>query len=433
MPQTVKFTADLAGLKRAVNFVRNGLGSSKTDLPVMLVRCNVTGGKLTMFAANKEMFARTELRITREDDEEPADGSFAVLGAKLVNLINATETERVSFDADPENLKVNAGFLTVNLVLYDGASLKQAENAVSEHLMKDGEIVDRSSFEEALSCAKACTTINSIRPDVTHVELRKGKVLSSDGRKIMIYTPQSEAFGKAAFKCPAGTLNSLVSAIKNVEAEKVQVTTGGTYYYVRTGLNEFSLGVRKTERDFPDVEAQLTHNLKPEDEISVDKNVLTNMLNGVSLGLDTDEVKVQIDADGTKPEGYLEISAKNSLGRRSFERTSCGRTGTVPTSFPVSYRHLLDTLSVFKGDSVVDFLVVKARNLLIVHDKTPQRVVTTVIPFRTDAQVEQEKKEAAAAEEARKKASEVTTKTDSTEEGTAALAEAVEQDIDLET
>lgn len=433
MSQNIQFSVEMAELRKRINFVRNGLGSSKTDLPVMLIRCNITGRKLTMFAANKEMFCRTEVKINREEEDAP-DGSFSILGQKLVNLINTTETELVTFKADQEGLEVNAGYLTVNLVLYDGATLKQVEQGVSEHLTQEGDAIDRAAFEEALSCAKSCTTSNSIRPDVTHAELRNGRMLSSDGRKIMIYS--HDGFNqKIKFKVPATSLNSIIAAVKNVEAENIQLIEGGTYYFLKGGINAYSLGVRKVERDFPQVEGHIQKAAEPDDEISVDKNVLQGMLSGVALGLDSEEVKVTIDADGQKTEAYLEVSSKNSLGRRSYERASCGRTGAKPTSFPVSFKHLLDTLTVFKGDSVVDLSIMQKLNLLMVRDSTTDREVTTIIPFRTDAQIEQEKKEAAEAEAARKKATEVENKTDTDEEGAEAAAAAtqpVEEDIDID-
>lgn len=427
----IQFSVEMAELKKKVNFVRNGLGSSKTDLPVMLIRFNVTGRKATLFAANKEMFCRTEVKINREEDE--GDGTFSILGQKLVNLINTAEAEQLTFKADSENLQVTAGFLTVNLVLYDGASLKQVENGVADHMTKEGEPVERSALEEALVCAKSCTTSNSIRPDVTHVELRNKRMLSSDGRKIMIYS--YDGFDDSLkFKVSASILNGVIAAMKNIDAEKVQIIEGASYYFIKANLNEYSFGVRKVEREFPAVESQIQKAATPEDEVSIDKHVLEGALQGVALGLDSEEVKVTIDVDGTGTEAYLEVSAKNSLGRRSFERASCGRTAAAPMSFPVSFKHLLDTLSVFKGDSVVDIMVMPKLNLLMVKDITENREVSTIIPFRTEAQVEQEKREQAEAEAARKKAAEENPNVDAAEEGSAAAGAAMstEDDIDLD-
>lgn len=426
----IQFSVEMAELKKKVNFVRNGLGNQKTDLPGTLFRFNINGRKATLFAAGKEMFCRTEVKINR--DEEGGDGTFSVTGSKLVNLINTAEAEQLVFKADAENLQVTAGFLTVNLVLFDGATLKQVENGLADHLTAEGEACDRSALEEALVCAKSCTTSNSIRPDVTHVELRAGRMLSSDGRKIMIYS--YDGFDeKLKFKVPASILSGVISAMKNIEAENVQIIEGSSYYFIKANLNEYSFGVRKVEREFPAVEGQIQKAAAPEDEISIDKHVLEGALQGVSLGLDSEEVKVQIDADGKGTEAYLEVSAKNSLGRRSFERASCGRTGDKPVSFPVSFKHLLDTLSVFKGDSVVDVMVMQKLNLLMVKDVTEAREVTTIIPFRTDAQIEQEKKEVAEAEAARKKANE-NESTDTTDEGSSAVSDAVatDEDIDLD-
>jgi hypothetical protein len=426
----VIFSVEMKELRQRVNFVRNGLGSLKTDLPGQLIRFNVTGSKLTMFASGKEMFCRTEMPIQRTE-ETPADGAFGVMGSKLINLVNSTEAERVYFKADQEGLEVQSGLLTVNFVLMDSAILKQIEQGVSEHLSIEGASIDRSAFEEALTCAKSCTTTGNIRPDVTHVELRGGRVLSSDGSKIMIYS--HDGFNKElSYKIPAAILSGVISAIKNTDAESIQLAEGANYYFMRGKLNGFTFGIRKVERPFPSVEGMIVAVGTPDDEISIDKKVLQTMIAGVALGLDSQEVKVVFDADGQKPEQYLEISSKNSLGRRSYERCSCGRTGQNPTSFPVSFKHLTDTLSVFKGDSVVDLSVIAKKHILLVRDHTNDREVVTVIPFRTDAQIEKEKAEAAAAEKAREKAVPTPTNTVDGTESSNELAGAATEDIDVD-
>lgn len=434
MSKPIELTVETATLKQHVNFVRNGLGSSKTDLPVTLIRMDVSGGKLTMFAANKEMFCRTEVKVDRPE-EDAQDGTFAIKGDKLLNLLSAAESERVSFKADAENLEITAGFLTVNLIIFDGASLRQVENSVSDHLTERGEPIARGYLEEALVCAKSCTTTNSIRPDVTHVELREKRMLSSDGRKIMIYASDYISDGKLGFKVPATALNNVITAVKNMSADTATISEGAAYYFVKADMNTFSFGVRKVERSFPAVEGQMKIQQAPSDEVSLDKHIFEAMLRGVSIGIDSDQVKVQISVGGTGEEAYLEVSAKNSLGRRSYERNSCGRTLEKPISFPVSYKHLLDTLTVFKGDSVVDLLVMENLSQLWVKDITTVREVTTIIPFRTDEQVEREKKEAAEAEAARKKAADEAAMSDSVDENQELAAKALaseQEDIDLD-
>lgn len=401
----ISFSVEMASLKKHINMVRNGLGSSKTDLPVMLFLFEVVGKKLSVFATGKEFFARTELKVHRDSDDAP-DGSFAVLGAKVERLISQVEAEQVVFSSDGENLEIKAGFLTVNFELFDGAVLKTIASGLSEHLEMEGPTVARSAFEEALACGKTCTTTNSIRPDVNHLELRNGRVLSSDGRKVMIY--QNGTFQEGlSFKVPASCINDLLGAVKHVDAENVQLIDGKSYFYLKGSStpgfkNEFTLGVRKVERSFPAVEDQIAKAEGASDEVSIDKHVLENMLRGVALGLSTEEVKVQVELGGSGQEAVMEVSAVNSVGRKSFERATCGRKATTAVAFPISYRHLLDTVGVFKGDSVVDMLVLSKRNILLVRDKTEDREVLTVIPFRTDRAVDEERKEKEALQEAKK-------------------------------
>lgn len=423
----LKFSVEMDELRKKINFVRNGLGNSRTDLPVMLIRFEISGSKATMLASAKDLFCRTEMRIVQAEDSE--EGNFAVLGSKLVSLISQVEAEKVSFEADAENLQTQAGFLTVNFELYDGSSLKSLDAQILKAATEEGWAVNRGAFEEALGCAKSCTTINSVRPDVTHVELRQGRMLSSDGRKIMIYTHDG-FIPELAFKCPATVLTPALSAVKNISAEGVQIVDSSSYYLVKGNLLEYVVGVRKIERSFPAVEGQISNTDDPTDEVNIDKNVLEAMLRGVALGLPSEEVRVELLINGSseQKEAFLEVSALNSVGRKSHERASCGRTAQEEMKFPLSFKHLLDTLGVFKGDSVVDLMVMLKLSLLMVRDTTDAREVLTIIPFRTDKQIDDEKKEADAVEEARKAQRE----TDAEEAETGvALAEDV-GDIDLE-
>lgn len=395
MAQPKEFQVEMGELRKAVNFVRNGLGNSKTDLGVMLFRLAVEGQKATLFASDKEIFVRGGFPV--KNPVSQADGSFAVMGAKLEKLISQVDVELVKFSYDLENIEVTAGFLTVNFETYDDTNLKAIEMALvadAASKVKESLAVPRAALEEGLVCAKSCTTSNSIRPEVTHAEIRSGRLLSSDGRKIMMLSHDS--FPKELkFKVPSVVLNSAIGAVKNADTEAVLIGEGKSYYYIQS-TDKFLIGVRKIERTFPDVEKMISLTEAPTDEISVDKLVLESMVKGVSLGLQTDDVKVNVDVAGEGGEAYLEISAMNALGRRSHEKASCGRKieKAGPISFPISFKHLLDTLSVFKGDSVVDMLILQKRSILMVRDTTDDREVMTVIPFRTQAAIETEKKEA---------------------------------------
>ena len=420
----MKLTVEMSDLKKHVNYVRNGLGASKTDLPTMLIRWRVKGNTAVMFAAGKEMWCRTKFPVQRPEGEDE-EGSFAVLGSRMTNLINQIETEQITMEIDPENVQIQAGYLTVNFETFDDAALKSIEQGIMEHAKMEGLVIERGAFEEALSCARACTTTNSIRPNVTHVEIRGGRMLSSDGRKIMIYS--NDGFPEALhLKVPSTTLADLLAAVKNIDATHVEMAEGDSYYYLKAEKNRYSAGIRMTERDFPAVEEQIQSQAKPTDSVTIDKHVLEGMLRGVALGLPTDEVRVTINLEGTGEEASLEVSATNGAGRRSHEKAACGRTAKKTAQFPISFKHLLDTVGVFKGDSVIDMDVLQTKNLLMVRDANPNREVLTIIPFRTDKAIEEEKKEAAAAEEARKKTDAI-----ETEEGEEAAAGAAEPEPDL--
>jgi len=425
----MQFMMEMTDLRKHVNFVRNGLGSQKTDLPTLLMKFQTGERKVDLFTANKEMFARTTTGLTWDDENPGEQGNFSVLGERMERLISQVDVEKVYFKADKENLEVRAGHLTVNFELYDGASLRTIESGLSDDMNGlEGTAVSRSAFVEALTCARACTTVSAVRPDVTHVELRNGRMLSSDGRKVMVYSHDGFVDG-LQFKCPANIIQQTLAGMKNIDSVDIEVAEGQSYYVVKANLGEYVLGVRKVERVFPALEGQIENKVETTDEVSIDKAVLEGMLKGVALGLPMDEVKVKCSLSGSGDDAYLEVESENSVGRKSFERAACGRKSSTGISFPVSFKHLLDTLSVFKGDSVVDLNVVDKMKLLMVRDSSEEREILTLIPWRTEQQIEEEVKEEEAAKAARYEAKEDDT------DGDEVVADAVEgeqPDADLE-
>lgn len=425
------FSVETELLKGRVAFAKNALGSSKTDPAVTSFLMTLKAGILTVFAANKEMFAQTELRVEGADD---ADQVFCVNGPKLTSLLTYAESERMTFSISEDSVDAQAASLRVNLPLVDSAVLRQISDGHSEWKDTATKPIDRASLVEALTCGKSCTTANSVRPDVTHVEIRDGRLLSSDGRKILVYA--HDGFNEEIkFKCPASILTSALNCCKNITAEAVEIGEGAAWYYIKGQIKAFVVGIRKVERDFPAVEGQIEAASTPADDISIDKNVLEAAVRGVSTGIDNDDVRITLKASGAETEATLTVTAKNSLGKTSEESASAGRTAKEDIAFPISYKHLLDTLGVFKGDSVVDMSVMSDRNVLLVQDNLPTRQVMTLIPFRTDEQIEREAEEARQAEEARKKAAaDRAAESDSQEtndEMTAAAIDSEQDDIDL--
>jgi len=392
----IKFTMDMKVLKEAVTCARFALGTTGGDLSSQLFRLAVAEDVLSIFAANQEMFVRVESKVSLGEGSE--DGSWAVLGEKLVKLVAQVESERVGIAVEGENMMCRTGFLTVYFDTYDDDSLESIETGALGAEWGDELWTDRGVLAEALEVAKSNTTTAALRPEVNHAELRDGRMLSSDGRKIMVFT--YDGFdAKMGLKVPAGILTNVSRALKNANDEKVSISEGASFYLIATKKRGKIFGVRKTEREFPAVEGQISEASDPDDEVVVDKNVLEGMLRGVALGLPSDEVKVSISLQGEGKDAILQVSSKNSTGKKSHEQTTVGRKSKDDVEFPVSFRHLLETLGVFKGDSVVDAFVYLDLNLLMIRDHTEQREVLTVIPFRTQEQVEEEEKERQAEEE----------------------------------
>lgn len=412
MDDKSRFVVEMEDLKRHVGFQKQAV--TKMDLGTSLVRFELKSGSAELFSSDREIALWSELKFLGE--LEGPTRSFAIQSSKLEKLVSQVEAETAAFIVDDEGVEIQVGLLTVSLEILDASVLGAIKKGVEKDLRGEGKPLTKELLEEALVCAKACSTDQAVKPDITHVELRAGRVLFSDGRKIMMYEAPFDP--TASLKVPSTSLAATAQALKQTTAEQVVLGESEAFYFLRStgkklGRVQFTVGVRKTEKSFPKIESQLESlgNGSYSDKIAVDKFAFESMVRGVSVGLKDDEVRVDVTISGEGTTATMEVAALNSINRKSFERASCGRQANSNLAFPISFKHLLDTLSVFKGDSVVDLGVAFDKNLLVILDVTPTRKVTTVIPFRTKAAVEEEKR---AADE-KKKACAKTKKADSVE------------------
>lgn len=407
---TIKFSVDLEELKKKIGFIKHGLGaSSSSDMQIKLIKFDIQGKKAILFAANKEVFTRAEMKIYRPDDDD-ANGSFAVLGQKMEQLCGHAQSEQIHFEAEEEELRIKTGFLNLNFQTFGADLLRQIEHGVSEHTAKEGLVADRTGLEEGLIYAKTCTSTTTLKPENGHVEVRGGRMMASDDRKIMVYTHAGFP-EEMLLKVPTSALDRFAGAVRAIDADQVQIIEGSSYFFVKANRAEYALGVRKVERAFSDIEALLSVCNAPVDRFSLDSKALAKVVNGVALALEREDVQVIMEVAGETPEAYMEISGYNKIGKRSYERTVLGaRVTTESLSFPVSFKHLLETAAGFKGDSVIDMEAVRpgGYDMILVRDSTAAREVVTLIPVRTKKFLEQEQKEAeqrAAAKKAETEAS----------------------------
>jgi len=376
----MKFSVDMTLLRSAVKQLKPAMGTAKSDLVVLLTMFEVENDILRLFVTDKEMFAITEISLLSSQ----VNGRFSMLSSKLLGLVSEVKTEIVNFSVDEENVCVEAGFLNVNFDSYDSDKLQ----VLRDQLLSDGHAMkaslDRAQVVGALLCSKTCATATDLRPELGHLEVRNGKILSSDGSKIMVVTAQNLFDEGLVFKIPTTSLNAVVDILKHCQSPVVDLYEGNSYYRLEAAPT--IVGVRRVERSFYAVEDVLEKLVEDTncDNVVVDSEVFRTMLRGVALGLSSDDSRITIDLYDEETGSILEVSSYSRNRRRSFERTTCGRSVSHPITFPVSYKHLVTSLTAFEGDSVVDLRVFPGWKFLVLEDNIPDRQVQTIIPFRTD-------------------------------------------------
>jgi hypothetical protein len=233
---------------------------------------------------------------------------------------------------------------------------------------------------------------------VNHNEFRDRRFLASDGSKVMIYEP-TDAPKDVTLRIANTILNHVLGAVKSMDAESVSLAESVAYYYIYCD-GKYCLGLPTTEKPFPHCEKTVfdMRDGGSDDDIVIDLALLKNMVQEVAIGLDADQVSVDFIVTGavTESEKTAEVTirSENHLHRESVNHGRCGRRGTEEIRFPISFLHLLKTLSVFVGDQNVDIAILESKHkTVLIKDETTSRIVYTTIPIRTPRMKEAERDE----------------------------------------
>jgi hypothetical protein len=393
----LKFSVDLNDLRKATRFASNALGS-KGDFASQMFLFGVESQEVTIFSANQELFALARIPATGVSGLEEGH-TFEVLGEKIGSLTRISGAEKIAFAVDSESAEIHAGYLKLNLPADYGlkALMQILEGAQASKPKKSGQM-PTSMLLEALECAKACTGMAlTTMSKVNHTEFRDGRFLASDGSKVMIYEP-TDAPKDVTVRIANTILGHVASAVKAMDAETVTLAEAESYYYIYCG-SKYCLGVRTLEKPFNHCEKTIfdMRDGGSDDDIVIDLGLLQNMIQEVSIGLDANQVKVDFIVSGADNTAEVTIRSENRQHRESVNHGRCGRQGTEEICLPISFVHLLNTLSVYEGDQNVDIAILQSKHsTIMIKDKTPTRVVYTTIPLRTPRMGEAERAELAA-------------------------------------
>jgi DNA polymerase III sliding clamp (beta) subunit (PCNA family) len=411
----LNFTLALDELRQATNFVRHGLGGvAEEHLGARLFLFDLRGQGtskqpsplLTIFASNGELLARASVPVQR-GPTCTEDGSFAVLAKTFLELISSgIGSEWVTFSVDDQNVKIRArgfrGGLRVNFATYAvdfdarAIALRDAAAPPPAGVSTAGTSWRKGVLVAALTHAKTWGAVcDASRLDVNHTEYRNGRFISSDGKRILIYSPIGATKQDVGLKVPNTLLHRVIGALQDIPGDEVTVAEPsaiGRYYYISAG-DRFMLRFRDIGKSFPDVEENYLSYPKSDadDVVRVERKYFENMVKAVSLGVDPDKEKsgsVFLYVAGTGAKASLTVVSENELDRVSFERVICGRKALDAISLKVKFKHLLDTLAVCK-DQTIDIFIVRKKGVLLVRDSLPEREVLAVISFLCGATLQE--------------------------------------------
>jgi hypothetical protein len=387
----VEFSVDSDVFKSHIDFVKSGLGVSDTNIANLLVLMRLEGTTLHFFTSNNDMFCITSTEVSLKGSCEGVK-NFSILGSKLTSLVQVTDTESITFTVEEGVVGIKVGLFQISLIQLDSKVISSLlDMYIRYEDCSDYFEVDSSILRESVLCASSCTTVKSVRSELMHVQLRRGKVISTDGRRVMIYDAPNAFPKDKGFKIPSSCITQSVICMKHIPSSIIKVSEESSHFVFSGNNVGFIFGVRKVDSDIPDIENQVCNvEVSPEDEISIDAASLDNAVKSTSIGIDTDSEVIRFEVHGEDRKAYIEISALNSLQKRSYKKASVSRGGSKSISFPISYKHLLETLKTSTKGGIIDIEVRTPGNYLVVKDETDVRIVYTLIPFRTSNELQEE-------------------------------------------
>lgn len=367
-------------LAEAIAFAKAGLGGDKSQLADQLFRFDVRDGQVQVTASDGNVVTSALFLATVT---EP--GVFAVIGKKVAALVQQARTAiayQVDVDLEDARFVVTRQDNTVAELHFERLDPDLLQFAISA-VEKAQQIpvgpaeteLPREVLIEALETAASSTTRNSGNVLLDHVELRNGAVFASDGRRVSSIK-SGNFHSSAKFKIPVPILGRVLNAVKSLPKKAGLFSRASENHFILS-TNTRVLAIRRVQLDFPQVEALFT--LTNVQRAVVRRIEVLEALKDVALGLPLGKTEIQVVLD----EAELEVSAENSVGRRSkrsilLEEKFPGE----PVAFSIAIEHLTSSLGVMKGDKVqlgVD--VAQERSVLV--DATAAREVLTVMPWRT--------------------------------------------------
>jgi hypothetical protein len=380
----MKFTAEMSALSNGVRFARTALASpGSRDFSSKLFRFEVAEESLSILAANTKIACLAKLPLLKRDARIQEPIVFGANGHKFAGLLDNVSSEIAVLTVDDQNVKVEVGSATVNFARCNPVNLARVHAELVREASGQGPLVSTSALADALYVTKSCSATFPVQPDRCHSELRNGQFVATDGSRVIVITC-SHGFGSAALKVGHAEHTAVLNALAHVLGRDIRVIAGASQTYFSTPPNDFVIGFRTIERSFPPLEKQILA-LNARDEFSIDKDALLGSCRIVPFGLPDGEVRIDLALETLGPgksglEAILHVEGTNEIGRISREDSPCGRKAREPITLAVSFEHMLATLAVFVGDSVVDLKVTDVG--LVILDRSPSREVVTVIPYR---------------------------------------------------
>ncbi len=318
---------------------------------------NVTGEKAVLKATNLEDSIETHIPLIQVD----FDGQFLVYGPQLLGFIKELGDEEITLLLDDTSSTLSIVSSNPEAVI----SLVPNEEFPSLPSMPDSESlfpIPSGVFIEAVE-KTAFSTSSEHESRVLYginivLDGESLKVTSSDGFRFSRYTcsvdnPSNVGFSVILPRRRAQDIKRVISMLFDAE-EEILVGYEGNHFFL--GTNSLSVFSRTVDEEYPDYESIIPSEYTR--KIVVEKSRLIQAIKRVCLFSSEriGGVKIQFDPEGKLIHiSSIRYADEPFIGKAS-ESVELVNAQGEPVTIGVSYKNMLDCLSVLRGEEVtLDF------------------------------------------------------------------------------
>ena len=320
-------------LQKGISTVSHGL-ATRTQLPILTsILFQASNGSLTLSTTNLEI--SFSLKIGAKVEKE---GSLAIPGRTLSELVNSLPKDTVHIDAEKDLLKISCGNVEATMVGMDPQDFPPIPHELENPLIN----IEKKQLTSIVSQVAISASTDESRPTLTGVLFLPSdnvwQVVSTDGFRLSLKKLPLEKPVSGKWLVPARTLHELLRSSQDTESETIAVSVEEKASQIIFSTGNCILASRLIEGEFPDFNKIIPTSFP--NQITFDRESMYQAVRLSSIFARESANVVKLSFGG----GEVQISAENAKVGKNQTTVPAQIKGEGHT-MAFNFRYLLDFLS----------------------------------------------------------------------------------------